>query len=290
MKTGESRRNLRPGRKPWIWDHAILLETDSVIHPVERRIFRSVRAAIVYDRSEIYGSELSSVENLYRPINVELLSVEDLAKVSADDFDVLGVIGQHALEGSSLFLEAFTCLKIGFYSAAERPEHSLGSMGFLKAAISCLGSKTLLDSLRTTMFHFYESLTLPSLLNIDLADVGSIARGIGISFNVSGNSSEDVINRLPPQCYFARSALLHFTCEKDVTLEEVYRISKTISIRKTLGPFVSEVPNPDQIKTYKRIRLKMGLRIAQDPDKNDPRPRISLTGILFGIQGKFASQ
>ena len=128
-----SRRNLRPGRKPWIWDHAILLETDSIIHPVERRIFRSVRAAIVYDRSEIYGSELSSVENLYRPINVELLSVEDLAKVSADDFDVLGVIGQRALEGSSLFLEAFTCLKIGFYSAAERPEHSLGSMGFLKA-------------------------------------------------------------------------------------------------------------------------------------------------------------
>jgi hypothetical protein len=290
MKLGDPRAYFARAAKPWIWDHEIVLETDSVIHPVERRIFRSVRAAIVYDRSEIFGSELSSVENLYRPINVELLPVEVLAHASADDFDVLGILGQKALKGSGLFLEAFTCLKIGFYSAGERPEHSMGSMGVLKAAISCLGSKTLLDSLRTAMFHFYESLTLPSLLNIDLADVGSIARGIGISFNVSGNSSENVISRLPPQCYFARSALLHFTCEKDVTLEEVYKISKTVSTRKTLGPFVSEVPNPDQIKMYKRIRLKMGLRIAPDSDKNDRRPRISLTGILFGIQGKFTSQ
>ncbi|HYB04935.1 MAG TPA: hypothetical protein VED17_10750, partial [Nitrososphaerales archaeon] len=140
------------------------------------------------------------------------------------------------------------------------------------------------------MFHFYESLTLPSLLNIDLADVGGIARGIGISFNVAGNSSDKVINHLPRQCYFARSALLHFTCEKDVTLEEVYRISKTISTRKTLGPFATEVPNPDQIKMYKRIRLKMGLRIAQDTYKDDHRPRISMTGILFGMHGKFTFQ
>ena len=260
------------------------MEADLVTHTVERKIFRSVRAVIVYDPSAIHGNDLSVINKLYRPINVELLSYKDLGKASEDDYDVLGILGETALKGSSPILRNFNCLKLGFYSERESPEQSTSSMKYLKAAISCLGSKTLLDSLRTTMFHFYESLTLPSLLNIDLADVGSIARGIGISFNESGKSSEDVINKLPPQCYFARSALLHFTCKKDVTLEEVYSISKTISIRRSLGPFVSENPNVDQIKMYKRIRLKMGLRVAQD--RSGAGPRISLTGILFGINGK----
>jgi hypothetical protein len=260
------------------------LESDSVIQAVERKIFRSVRAAIVYDPSSIRGADLSSAERLYRPINVALLTCEDLATSSEDDFDVLGILGQTELEASSPILANFNCLKIGFHPAWESPAYSTISMKYLKAAISCLGSKTLIDSLRTTMFHFYESLTLPSLLNIDLADVGSIARGIGISFNESGKTSEDVINQLPPQCYFAKSALLHFTCQKDVTLEEVYSISRTISTRRSLGPFVSENPNVDQIKMYKRIRLKMGLRVAQE--RSGSGPRISLTGILFGISGK----
>ncbi|HYB05080.1 MAG TPA: hypothetical protein VED17_11505, partial [Nitrososphaerales archaeon] len=122
------------------------MKTDSVIHPSEHRIFRSVRAAIVYDRSEIWGSDLSSIESLYGPINVELLPVEVLARAFGDDFDVLGVLGQKALEKCSSHLEDFTCLKIGFYSAGELPGHSMGSMRYLKASISCLGAKTLLES------------------------------------------------------------------------------------------------------------------------------------------------
>ncbi len=266
------------------------METDSVIHPAERKIFRSTRAAIIYDPSEIRGEQLSSVVRLYRPINVELHPAEDLAGASEDDFDILGILGQRTLERAVSFLDGFVCLKIGFYPVTEKPERSINARRHLTAAITCLGSKSLVDSLRTTMFHFYESLTMPSLLNIDLADVGSIARGIGISFNVIGDASEEVIYRLPPECYLARSALLHFTCEKDVTLEEVYKISKTISTRKSLSLFVSEIPNPDQIKLYKRIKLKMGLRIIQETNGAGSRPRISLTGILFGTNSQFRAQ
>jgi hypothetical protein len=261
------------------------LETDSVVHSVEHKIFRSVRAAIVYDPSEFRSEQLTSVEKIYLPINVKLLSIEHLNGICGDDYDVLGVLGQQALEKADSLLEGFTCLKIGFYSVSERPGRTGIRMRNLTAAITCLGSKSVLDSLETTVYHFYESLTLPSLLNIDLADVGSIAHGVGLSFNVVGDSSEELINRLPPQCYFARSALLHFTCIRDVTLEEVYKISKTISTRKTLGPFVTEIPNPDQIKMYKRIRLKLGLRIHQNIENKDKLARISLTGILFGLNG-----
>ena len=259
------------------------MSTDSVVRSIEPKIFRSVRAAIVYDPSDIKRNELFSAEKLYTPINVKLIPFEVLSGLFGDDFDVVGVLGQSAFDGSKIYLPKFGCLKIGFYPTVIRAEFSRGSLRDLTAAIACLGSRSLVESLRSTIYHFYESLTLPSLLNIDLADVDSIARGSGISFNVAGDSSLDVINHLPPECYFARSALLHFTCVRDVTLEEVYRISKTISTRRTTGPFISDAP-ADQIKMYKRIRLKMGLRVSQNWNELGSRPRISLTGILFGMK------
>ncbi len=220
---------------------------------------------------------------MYRPINVGLLPVQVLSSLYGDDFDIIGVLGQSALDRSKLDLSKFSCLKIGFYATDTRAESLRGSLRYLTAAITCLGSGSPIESLKRTVYHFYESLTLPSLLNIDLADVESIARGTGISFNLIGDSSEELINRLPSECYFARSALLHFTCTKSVTLDEVYRISKTISTRRTTGPFVSDAP-VDQIKMYKRIRLKMGLRVSQTHSLDESHPRISLTGILFGLK------
>ena len=250
----------------------------------ERKIFRAVRAGIVYDRSILKSREITATENLYNPINVKLIPSDMLGPLLGDNFDILGILGQPALDGSRLLLPEFTCLKIGFYSKAE--VFPRGAMRYLTAVVSCLGPSSLIELLKSTVFHFYESLTLPSLLNIDLADVESIAHGIGLSFNVTGDSSDDVANRLPPETFLARSALLHFTCEKDVTLDEVYRISKTISTRKNLGPFVSDIPG-DQIKMYKRIRLKMGLRVSPGASS-----RISLTAVLFGIKpaSNFLSQ
>jgi hypothetical protein len=252
---------------------------------VERRIFRSIRAAIVYERSTLNPAELFSAENLYSRINVQLISCEKLATLLGDDYDVVGILGQPALDASKPYLQDFGCLKIGFYLGNEfTSEAPRSSLRYLTAAVACLGSDSLTGLLKTTSFHFYESLTLPSLLNIDLADVNSIAHGIGLSFNITGDSSEKVITRLPQQCYLARSALLHFTCKKDVTLDEVYKISKTISTRKTADPFISENPN-DNIKMYKRIRLKMGLRISTGGEHSlNNISRISLTGILFGIK------
>lgn len=259
------------------------MEVEFAPHSADRRIFRSVRAGIIYDRSTINKSDLSSIEKLYNPINVQAISTDRLASLLDVDFDIIGLLGQSALEGSKNFLPDFNCLKIGFYSAGTHSNVPKSSLNYLTAAITCLGTRSLNESVKTTVYHFYESLTLPSLLNIDLADVQSIARGVGISFNESGDSSPEIIGRLPEECYYAKSALLHFTCERNVTLEEVYKISKIISTRKSMEPFIAESPS-DQIKIYKRIRLKMGLRIAQNEVKAKNGPRISLTGILFGIK------
>jgi hypothetical protein len=237
---------------------------------------------MIYDRTSISSHDLSAFENLYAPINVELIPSELIGSLRGENFDIIGLLGQSALDESRIFLEDFTCLKIGFYPANFQEHSPRSALRYLTAAITCLGSRSIKESLKTTIYHFFESLTLPSLLNIDLADVESIAHGTGVSFNKSGDSSEEIIHSLPPECYLARSALLHFTCERNVTLDEVYSISKTISTRRTIGPFVSDNDPKDQIKMYKRIRLKMGLRICKDAEKSGRR--ISLTGILFGIR------
>jgi hypothetical protein len=246
----------------------------------EQKIFRSVRAVIVYDKKSVNPKVLFSLENVYSPINVQMVPAErlDIELLNGRDYDVIGVLGQSALDTCRSSLLELSCLKIGFYP--ERTAPARGSLKYLTAAVTCLGGTTPAELLRSTVFHFYESLTLPSLFNIDLADVRSIARGSGLSFNVSGDTSEGVISRLPPQCFVAQSALLHFTCEKTVTLDEVYTISKRISARKNPGPF-KVAGDTDKAKLYKRIRLKMGLRVSREEDI----PRISLTGILFGTQG-----
>lgn len=264
------------------------MDSNSISFAIGQRIFRSVRAAIVYERSVVKSAEKFSLESLYSPINVRLISSEELPSILGDEFDVIGVLGQSTLESVKTYLEDFPCLKIGFYPQdwlVSSFDHRRASLRYITAAVACLGSSSLFDLLRTTVFHFYESLTLPSLLNIDLADVESIAHGVGVSFNVSGDSSGEIIGGLPPQCYISRSALLHFTCKRDVTLEEVYRISKMISTRNAPEPFISDDPN-DHIKMYKRIRLKMGLRISPSGEGSfeGKVPRISLTGILFGLR------
>lgn len=259
------------------------MEVESLPYSTDRRIFRSVRAGIIYDQSVIDKNDLSSIEELYAPINVQVISADKLVTLLDVEFDIIGVLGQSTLDASKSFLPNFDCLKIGFYSMDTRSNVPRSSLSYLTAAITCIGTRSLGDSARKTVYHFYESLTLPSLLNIDLADVQSIARGIGISFNESGDSPAEIIRRLPSECYSAKSALLHFTCERNVTLEEVYKISQIISTRKSEEPFISESPG-DQIKMYKRIRLKMGLRIVQNEPKVKTRPRISLTGILFGVK------
>jgi hypothetical protein len=70
---------------------------------------------------------------------------------------------------------------------------------------------------------------------------------------------------------------------RNVTLEEVYKITKTISARKLAYLYPNSVPQ-SATKMYKRIKLKMGLRVADNLAEKSKSPRISLTAILFGIK------
>jgi hypothetical protein len=248
----------------------------------QRRIFRSVHAGLIYDKPDLEKTALSFLENQFREINVELISSDHVPELQ-DDFGILGFLGSKAVSKSHFYVEAFTCLKIGFYPDNGGLDSLRRSLKHLGASIICHDAKTPSEALSATVFHFYESLTLPSLLNIDLADVDSIADGIGISFNEMGNSSEEIIKKLPRESYIARSALLHFSCVRNVTLEEVYKITKTISARKLAYLYPNYAPTNAK-KMYKRIKLKMGFRVADSlPDKSKT-PRISLTAILFGIK------
>lgn len=118
------------------------------------------------------------------------------------------------------------------------------------------------------IMQFYESLLIPSLLNIDISDVVNISKGIGLSFRLSGKSGEEILRQLPKRSYFAKSALLHFSCAEDVTLKEVYDISKILA---------KDNNDPSKVR---KINVKIGLRIGTT---NAPEERIKLTAILFGI-------
>lgn len=249
----------------------------------QRRIFRSVHAGLIYDKPDLEKTELLSAEKQFREINVELISTDRVPELQ-DDFGILGFLGNKALLKSRFYVEPFTCLKIGFYPDVGGLNSLRKALEHLGASIICHDAKTPGEALSTTVFHFYESLTLPSLLNIDLADVDSIADGIGISFNEVGDSSDEIIRKLPKESYVAKSALLHFSCVRDVTLEEVYKITKTISARKLAYLYPNSAATINAKKMYKRIKLKMGLRVADNLSQKTKTPRISLTAILFGIK------
>ncbi len=123
-------------------------------------------------------------------------------------------------------------------------------------------------------YHFFESLILPSLLNIDLADVKRIAKGIGLAFNLSGDDHEKMIEALPKDCFVARSAILHFLCRDDVRLGEIHSISKSIALKKGLSDELSS-----DSEVIRKVNVKMGVRILEDYGQK----RISMTAILFGI-------
>jgi len=252
------------------------------------KIFRSIRAGIIYDSSDLGQESLQSVRKLYGKINVELIQSNRLWEVQGySDFGIIGVLGEKALDKSKGYLEDFPCLKIGFHTDNGSLTVIRSSLKLLDAFIVCYGSRTVDKALGGIIFHFYGSLTLPSLLNIDLADVDSIASGIGISFNTTGEDSDQIISSLPREFFLAKSALLHFCCKKNVTLEEVYEISKAISIRQNINPYIVNSLIEEK-KLYRRINIKMGLRIAEAGENQSKTiatetPRISLTAILFGF-------
>ena len=147
------------------------------------------------------------------------------------------------------------------------------------------------------VYHFFESLLIPSMLNIDLADVKRIAKGVGLAFNVSEDDHRKIVSMLPDQCLVARSAVLHFSCREDVRLQEVYSISMSIALKKGLAG-INPVVNghQDAKKVIRKVNVKMGIRMVDNDGYNEvadapfdsrskkvDSKRISMTAILFGI-------
>jgi cell division GTPase FtsZ len=163
-------------------------------------------------------------------------------------------------------------------------DSSVDAKQYLKisdAVVFCLAAK---ESTLLVPFHLFSSLTIPSMLNIDLADLRKIAKGIGLSFNDSDNDSEKLIARLPKACFVAKAALLHFSCKDDVKLKEIYDVSRAIALKRAGSAQEEQINNisPSEVKKLvRKVNIKMGIRMVDQATFDVDR--ISLTAVLFGI-------
>lgn len=270
--------------------------------PEEQGRTRPNRVAI------LHGSKLPGVpgdvheflQKLFSPLKINVLSISSLSTDEKRDpaeilqYDVVGLIGA---PGEFSFLRSFRSKSDGPVILAFTPKTQFGSAkSYLKisnAVVLCEGpsDQWLLETARV-VFSFFESIVIPSLLNIDVADVRNIAKGIGLAFNEADDAPGNIISRLPASCLVARSALLHFSCTDEVKLREIYSISKTIALKQGADLPEEELEtHKDAIKLIRRVNVKMGIRIREgrlpftwpqlSPQKQSSR--ISMTAILFGI-------
>jgi hypothetical protein len=286
------------------------------------RQIRPARVAILHG-SRVLGSDMSNSEihdaltQLFIPLNVRVFSVLEMTQAGISDllssqaYDVVGLIGDanefdfvRRKTGSST---SRLRLKTGSVESETQRESDSIILAFapntyfkdvknyLKisdAVVFCdVNGRNWPQEISRVVYHFFESLVVPSMLNIDLADVKHIARGIGLAFNLSDDSNKKIIARLPKSCLVARSALLHFSCDPDVRLKEVYSISKAIALKKGIANFDLQInTHADAKKLIRKVNVKMGIRIRNGnrrefgvyPALTDEN-RISLTAILFGL-------
>src|ERR1700731_3932957 len=120
----------------------------------QRRIFRSVHAGLIYDRSDFEKVALSILEKQFREINVELISAEHVPELQ-DDFGILGFLDSKAVSKSRFYVEDFSCLKIGFFPDIGGLDELRKSLTHLGAGIICHNAKTPAEALSSTVFHFY---------------------------------------------------------------------------------------------------------------------------------------
>ena len=261
------------------------MQSSSILDQPTDRIFRPIRAALVFNSEDMQDATGTTLHNAFSRINVDLVSFDEF-KTLDREFDVLGVMqcNTTGLAGSNRNQRIITApgyIKIGFYYG-ENSEFVRKPSRVLDAAIICHDSLSQESAIQNTIFHFFESLTLPSLLNIDLSDVRSVARGFGRSFHYEGDSSKEIIKKLPREIFKSKSALLHFTCTRDVTLDELYTISNSV----TLKPSTTNRSRPSkrEIDLYRRMNLKMGMRVigSSEAKSASDQKRISFTAILFG--------
>jgi hypothetical protein len=239
---------------------------------------RPVRVAIIYDdakKDSITSLRLGQLQSKLG-VNVVKRSALDFCP---DDYDVVGVFDAD-LKGESAerTLKRFEGLKIGFVSPSSF-NLVKNQLKYLDASLVCGKQAAKASSAIDIVYYFFESLLVPSLFNIDLADVRAIAKGVGLSRHESGDSTKEIVSKLPAESYVAKSALLHFSCSRDVTLQEVYDVSRAISLKRP------EEREGDEKRDIRQFNVKMGLRFADEQDSpiQTSEKRISLTAILFGL-------
>ena len=123
------------------------------------------------------------------------------------------------------------------------------------------------------------------MLNIDIADVKRIAKGIGLALTFEDDDQERLVARLPRESMIARSALLHFKCADDVSLKEIYSISKSITVKNGINAEDPRITSHmGAKKLIRRINVKLGIRVIKNQICNEfTVKRINLVAILFGF-------
>jgi len=308
---------------------------------VTNRQIRPTRVAILHgSKIPDYNISQDQIHNtltqIFLPLNARIFSVSEMTQagmsdlVSSQAYDVVCLIGEAqefdfsrrksnpnsgrlklgniggGIEGEIQRIDANSLILAFAPNAFFRDVKSY--LRIADAVVLCeVVAKNWLLQVAQVVYRFLESLVVPSMLNIDLADVKHIAKGIGLAFNISEDGSKKLINRLPKSCLVARSALLHFSCDPDVRLKEVYSVSKAIALKKGITDLDAQInTHSDAKKIIRKVNVKMGIRINEatrkeaatpssssrlgqnetgkaDEVDDDTGKRISLTAILFGL-------
>jgi hypothetical protein len=278
-------------------------EPSEVIPHKDQQTERPIQAAVVHgssfqDSAMLGDSVHSLLENLFSPLKIRVYSVLELGaagmRLLTASCNVVGLIGDAGDFTSRDFRsigkikrqDDTDCIVLSFAPKTRFKD----AARYLKVSDSVIfcdtsGTDWILD-VSQIVYHFFESLMLPSLLNIDPADVRRIAQGIGLAFNFSEDDPRKIISRLPKECLVARSALLHFSCKQEVMLREVYNISKSIALKKgELDPELNS--HSDAKNVIRNVNVKIGIRLIDDSGEHSSithdQKRIGMTAVFFGL-------
>lgn len=295
---------------------------------------RPTRVAILHGSGHTERQVHAELEGRFRSIGANVFSSSEMTQAGMYDlitsraYDVVGLIGEPRefdipLRGGSWSIAKTTSTVSSVARGAAADEASGNSIilafapnshfqdarAYLKiadAVVLCnVPEGNWVVKVSEVAYRFFESLVVPSMLNIDLADVKHIARGIGLALSLSDDNHRKIIERLPKTCLVARSALLHFSCDPDVRLREVYAISKAIALKKGISSSGGDPQintHADAKKIIRKVNVKMGIRMISEPTTGNgvssitsvessemgnqsekESKRICLTAIFFGL-------
>jgi hypothetical protein len=234
------------------------------------------------------------LKDLFKDLNIPVFSILEMTQAGMGDllssqaYDVIGLIGEASEFSSRKANKEDAESVVMSFAPKNRFSEAKKYLGVSDALVLCDSiKKNWLPEVSQVVYRFFQSLLVPSMLNIDVADVKRIASGIGIAFNIEDDEARRIIARLPKDCLVAKAALLHFSCKDDVTLREIHSVSKSIALKKGLASIDPQIESHlDAKKLMRKVNVKMGIRVI-DEDADDsfgsPEKRISMTAILFGI-------